>query len=61
MKQELNDLNFFLKQSSRKSNKIRGDKGSKLCKKLMKLWLEINDIETYSTQGRRITSFRIIC
>ena len=44
-----NAFQKVLDNSNRKPNKIQVDKGSKFYNKSMKLWLEKNDIETYST------------
>ena len=38
-------------ESNRKPNKIWVDKGSKFYNRSMKLWLEKNDIEMYSTHN----------
>ena len=40
-----------LKESNRKPNKISVDKGSKFYYRSMKLWLEKNNIEMYSTHN----------
>ena len=44
-----NAFQKVLDNSNRKPNKIQVNKGSKFYNKSMKLWLEKNDIETYST------------
>ena len=43
----------FLKCVRHKSNKIWIDKGSKFYKRLMKSWLQGNDIEMYSTHNEK--------
>ena len=39
-------------ESKRKPNKIWVDKGSEFCDRLMKSWLEKNDMEMYSTHNK---------
>ena len=48
--------------SKRKPNKIWVDKGSEFYNRLMKSWLEKNDIEMYSThnEGKSVTAERFI-
>ena len=46
-----NAFQEILKESNRKPNRIRVDKGSKVYNRVMKAWLEKNDIEMYSTHN----------
>ena len=48
--------------SKRKPNKISVDKGSEFYYRTMKLWLEKNDIEMYSThnEGKSVVTGRFI-
>ena len=46
-----NAFQEILEESNRKPNRIRVDKGSKVYNRLMKPWLEKNDIEMYSTHN----------
>ena len=49
-------LFFFQKildESNRKPNKIWIDKGSEFYKRVMKSWLQYNDIETYSAHNKK--------
>ena len=43
-----NDFQKILDESNRKPNKIWEYKGSELCNRSMKSWLEDNDVEVYS-------------
>ena len=47
----VNAFQSILKKSNRKPNKIWVDKGSQVYNRSMKLWLEKNDIEMYSTHN----------
>ena len=49
----VNAFQSILNKSNRKSNKIWVDKGSEFYNISMKLWLEKNDIEMYSTRNER--------
>ena len=46
-----NAFQEILKESNRKPNRIRVDKGSKVYNRVMKAWLEKNDIDMYSTHN----------
>ena len=46
-----NAFHKILDESGRKSNKIWLDKGSEICNRPKKSWLQSNDIETYSTHN----------
>ena len=46
-----NAFQEILKESNRKPNRILVDKGSKIYNRLMKAWLEKNDIDMYSTHN----------
>ena len=48
-----NNFQKFLKESNCKLDKIGVDKGSNCYNRLMKSWLEKNDIEMYSTYNER--------
>ena len=52
----------ILDESNRKPNKIWVDKGSKLCNRLMKSWLQDNHIEIHSThnEGKSVVAERFI-
>ena len=55
-KKEIKITNAFQKildESNCKPNKIWADKGSKCYNRSMKLWLEKNDLEIYSTHNER--------
>ena len=58
----VNAFQSILKKSNRKSNKIWVDKGSKFYNRSMKLWLEKNGIEMYSThnEGKSVVEERFI-
>ena len=47
----VNACQIIFKKSNRKPNKIWVDKGSEFYNRSMKLWLEKNDIEMYSTHN----------
>ena len=51
-----------LDESNRKPNKIWVDKGSELYNKSIKLWLEKNDLEMYSThnEGKSVVAERFL-
>ena len=51
-----------LDESNRKPNKIWVDKGSELYNKSIKLWLEKNDLEMYSThnEGKSVVAERLL-
>ena len=51
-----------LDESNRKPNKIWVDKGSELYNKSVKLWLEKNDLEMYSThnEGKSVVAERFL-
>ena len=51
-----------LDESNRKPNKIWVDKGSELYNKSIKLWLEKNDLEMYSThnEGKSVVAKRFL-
>ena len=51
-----------LDESNRKPNKIWVDKGSELYNKSIKLWLEKNDLEMYSThnEGKSVVAERVL-
>ena len=49
----VNAFQKILDDSKRKPNKIWIDKGSEFYNRLMKSWLEKNDIEMYSTHNER--------
>ena len=55
-------LQNFLDKSNCKPNKILADKGSEFCNRSMKLWLQVNDIEMYSTHndGKSVVAERFI-
>ena len=55
-----NAFQEILEESNRKPNRIRVDKGSKVYNRLMKPWLEKNDIEMYSThnEGKSVIAER---
>ena len=57
-----NAFQKILDESNRKPNKIWVDKGSEVYNRLMKLWLENNDIEIYSThnEGEAVVAERFI-
>ena len=57
-----NAFQSILKKSNRKPNKIWVEKGSKFYNKSMKLWLEKNNIEMYSTlnEGKSVVDERFI-
>ena len=46
-----NAFQEILEESNRKPNRIRVDKGSKVYNRVMKAWLEKNDIDMYSTHN----------
>ena len=46
-----NAFQEILKESNRKPNRIRVDKSSKVYNRVMKAWLEKNDIDMYSTHN----------
>ena len=52
----------ILNESNRKPNKIWVDKGSEFYNRSMKLWLDKNDIEMYSTynKGKSVVAERFI-
>ena len=58
----VNAFQIILKKSNRKPNKIWVDKGSEFYNRSMKLWLEKNDIEMYSThnEGKSVVAERFI-
>ena len=58
----VNAFQSILKKSNRKPNKIWVDKGSEFYNRLMKLWLEENEIEMYSThnEGKSVVAERFI-
>ena len=58
----VNAFQSILKKSNRKPNKIWVDKGSEFYNRLMKSWLEKNDIEMYSThnEGKPVFAERFI-
>ena len=65
MKKRITITNAFreiFKESNRKPNKIWVDKGSKFYNRSMKLWLEKNDMEMYSThnEGKSVVNERFI-
>ena len=51
-----------LDESNHKPNKIWVDKGSELYNKSIKLWLEKNDLEMYSThnEGKSVVAERFL-
>ena len=51
-----------LDESNHKQNKIWVDKGSELYNKSIKLWLEKNDLEMYSThnEGKSVVAERFL-
>ena len=57
-----NAFQSILKKSNRKPNKIWVEKGSKFYNKSVKLWLEKNNIEMYSThnEGKSVVDERFI-
>ena len=57
-----NAFQKILDESNRKPNKTWVDKGSEVYNRLMKLWLENNDIEIYSThnEGEAVVAERFI-
>ena len=57
-----NAFHKILDESGRKSNKIWLDKGSEICNRPKKSWLQSNDIETYSThnEGKSLVAERFI-
>ena len=57
-----NAFQKLLKESNRKPNKIWVDKGSEFYTKSMKLWLEKNAVEMYSThnEGKSVVTERFI-
>ena len=57
-----NAFQKILDDLNRKANKILVDKGSEFYNRSMKLWLEKNDIETYSThnEGKSVFAERFI-
>ena len=57
-----NAFQKILDDLNRKANKILVDKGSEVYNRSMKLWLEKNDIETYSThnEGKSVFAERFI-
>ena len=57
-----NAFQKILDESNRKPNKIWVDKGSEVYNRLMKLWLENNDTEIYSThnEGEAVVAERFI-
>ena len=57
-----NAFQKVLDESNRKPNKIRVDKGNELYNRSMKLWLEKNNIEIYSThnEGKSVIAERFI-
>ena len=58
----VNAFQSILNKSNRKPNEIWVDKGSGFYNKSMKLWLEKNDIEMYSThnEGKSVVAERFI-
>ena len=58
----VNAFQKILDDSKRKPNKIWVDKGSKFYNRSMKLWLEKNDIEIYSThnEGKSVVAEKFI-
>ena len=55
-----NAFHRFLNDSKRKPNKIWLDKGSEFYNRSMESWLQDNNIEMYSTQGKSIFAERFI-
>ena len=57
-----NAFHKILKESNRKPDKIRVNKGSEFYNRSMKSWLEKNDIEMYSThnEGNSVVAERFI-
>ena len=58
----VNAFQSILKKSNRIPNKIWVDKGGEFYNRLMKSWLEKNDIEMYSThnEGKPVVAERFI-
>ena len=58
----VNAFQEILKQSDRKSRKIRVDQGSKFYNDVFKKWLKDNDVEMYSTynEGKSVVAERLI-
>ena len=58
----VNAFNKIIKQSNRKTNKIRVDQGSEFYNRVFKKWLPDNDIIMYSTftEGRSVVAERFI-
>ena len=58
----VNAFQSILKKSNRKQNKIWIDKGSEFYNRLMKSWLQDNDIAVYSTynEGKSVVAERFI-
>ena len=58
----VNAFQGILKKSNRKQNKIWIDKGSEFYNRLMKSWLQDNDIAVYSTynEGKSVVAERFI-
>ena len=58
----VNAFQKILKESNRKPNKIRVDKGSEFYNNYFKKWLQDNDIEMYSThnEGKSVIAERFI-
>ena len=52
----------ILKESNRKPNKIRVDKGNEFYNNSFKKWLKVNDIEIYSThnEGKSVIAEKCI-
>ena len=64
-KKSITITNLFQKildESNHKSNKIWIDKGSELCNRSMKLFLQNNDVEMYSThnEGKSVVAERFV-
>ena len=58
----VNAFQIIFKKSNRKPNKIWVDKGGEFYNRLMKSWLEKNDIEMYSAhnEGKSVVAERFI-